>query len=209
MSRLDKPYEIVPRKSIFGSEATMPKIKQKLRNKLQRLAQMSIATNCEAVRFSAFIHGSEGQITQDFGELRDKPEVEIEVTISENTLRLLVDGDELVTWNHLDIGYLSSWSRSPEIYPVKFMQLLQLGYVTDLSSTDQIDELKVGGTAVSDILEHNPDMALRIFGRAGLQCASRDYSRSESLEAAIRIHGIGPRQASVRVAEVNALLGSR
>jgi hypothetical protein len=46
------------------------------------------------------------------------------------------------------------------------------------------------------------------FGRAGLPCASCDYSKSESLSDALNIHIVGPRQSSVLMAKVNAFLGS-
>jgi hypothetical protein len=205
-SKLNKPPEISARKSVLGKEASLLEIREELRIKLQHLSEMAIATGCEQVRFSVFLEGIPEGITQDFGQIERSHQIEIKVTISEETSRLLAFGDELVTWNHLDIGYFGSWSRSPDIYPVNFMRLLQLGYVPELSSKTRIDDLAVFNTSVSDILEHNPDMASRIFGRAGLPCASCDYSRSESLRDALRIHGIGPRQSSILVAEISALL---
>lgn len=176
-------------KSVTVPATSMEKRKlgAKLRKKLGELAKMSRATNCENVDFEVEVRGIDLTILTRFGSGEAPAEVSVKVTIEPWVAELYADGDETVTWNHLDIGYLGNWSRTPDVYPVKFMKLLQLGYVESFTQGERLPD-DVMSLPLATILESDPRLFSRVFGRAGLPCVSCKMTKSETLGDAANVH---------------------
>lgn len=181
-----------------------------LQRKLTDLATMSEAVDCESVEFVVHVEGADVEVTQVFGPLDSGLATKITVDIAPEVASRYVLGDEMVTWNHLDIGYWGRWTREPEIYPTRFMRLLQLGYVSALR-TDNIGPRKDDAlldNSVGAIMERNPDLASALLSRAGLPCVSCTHLKDETLREALAIHSVAPERRNRLEAEVRALLST-
>jgi hypothetical protein len=178
-----------------------------IRSKLAALSAMSYATDCENVTFAVSISGLETQIQQRFGQPSEEPVVSILVNLERWVAELYAVGDESVTWNHLDIGYLGSWSREPDLYPVKFMRLLSLGYI-ESQATERIHSENVGQISVAQLIEIDPTNMSRVLSRAGLPCISCKMTNYETLDQAMEIHRLGVPQRKSLEHEVAAVYSS-
>lgn len=132
------------------------------------------------------------------------------VRIAPQIASLYVSGDETVNWDNLSIGYWGRWSRDPDVYPARFMRLLQLGYVAGLRSTnapphkhDAVLDIPVGA-----VVERNPDLAGALLSRAGLPCVSCSHLKGETLRDALAIHSVPPERRARLESEVRALLSA-
>lgn len=179
-----------------------------LTRKIELLQKMSSATNCEHVIFHVKVEGIDKLISTHFGNTEEPVLTSITVSISQGVAHIMAFGDEQATWNHIEIGYWGTWTRTPDIYPMNFMRLLHLGYVEPLSSPSFNDAF-AKDFLIADILEADPDVAFRLFGRAGLPCVSCQYSTSETLENALRIHRISENSAVRLRHEISSLMRSQ
>lgn len=203
---LSEPWEVSGK---GGAEATLSReeLIRGLQRKLADLATMSEAVDCESVEFAVHVRGTDIQVSQAFGPLDSGLTTRITVEIAPEVASLYVSGDEMVTWNHLDIGYWGLWSREPDIYPTRFMRLLQLGYVSTLRSDNVVprkDDALLDNS-VGAILERNPDLASALLSRAGLPCVSCTHLKDETLREALAIHSVAPERRNRLEAELRAL----
>jgi hypothetical protein len=195
--QLSAPSPIVkittqPRAS--SDEDLASKVSQHLIN----LQGMSIASNSEAVLFEVSIPEIGFALSVPFGAANEQVLVKISAEIPAWIAELLVGDDSTATWNHVDIGYWISWERSPDVYPVNFMRLLQLGYVEGLRvySRDSDDE-PIDKKSIAELMEIDPELVTSILSRAGLPCASCTRKNSDSLGNAFEIHKV-PEQLKQR-----------
>jgi hypothetical protein len=187
------------------------KIRDELGKALHALADMSKAVDCESVRFIVNIETVSDALDIYFGPSESVSIIEIEVTIPLFIAQLLVSNDKSVTWDSIAIGYWGRWKRKPDVYPGKFMRLLQLGYVSELachSDSGSKHESDVLEKSIASLLEINFEVASRILNRYGMPCAACDRASSETLRDAIHIHSISDNQVSAMANEMNALLHS-
>lgn len=179
----------------------------KLSEHLFRLKTLSTATRSENVKFTVRVPDLEIGVTEFFGDNDKGEQISISVEISPETAELLLGGDPTVTWNHLDIGYLGKWSRSPDVYPVNFMRLLQLGYVHELATMGNcVTSDQVLGQPVAKIIEASPRLARMLLNRAGLPCASCGFSNKETLGEALNVHNVSKNQRETLIAELKPLV---
>ena len=205
---LSEPWE-VSQDDTIGPALSQEEIVLGLKQKLADLATMSEAVDCENVEFTVHIEGTEIHVTQLFGSL-DSGGTKIVVRIAPQIASLYVSGDETVNWDNLSIGYWGRWSRDPDVYPARFMRLLQLGYVAGLRSTnapphkdDTVLDIPVGA-----VVERNPDLAGALLSRAGLPCVSCSHLKGETLRDALAIHSVPSERRARLESEVRALLSA-
>lgn len=179
----------------------------KLMTYMKELCLLSGATGCERVEFQLVVPEIGMSEIFLFGTERKDPITRISATIPGWVAELLVSGDRTAIWNHLDIGYWCEWERSPDVYPVKFMRLLQLGNPKALHSSRTAPRSEVEKVAVGGLIERDPDLTRAILSRAGLPCASCSKSSSESLMEAFEIHGVAEADRERVLNSVSALLG--
>jgi CMP-N-acetylneuraminate monooxygenase len=124
-------------------------------------------------------------------ESENNPVMIISVKVPNFILQLFSKGE--ANWDHIAIGYWGEWSREPDIYPANFMRLLQSG----IESPNQIPKQDVPldlslflQFPIADILEKNPEQAIKLLSRLGLPCATCLKTNSENLAQALEIHDI-------------------
>lgn len=206
---LDERWEVTSEKSsehgISEAELTLG-----LEKKLKSLARMSDAVGCEYIEFTVCVDGSDIRVSQIFGTVNSGKKQNIDVIIPYEIASRYVLGDETVTWNHIDIGYWGRWARQPDVYPVQFMRLLQLGYVPSLEATSRprLSEDEVMAIPLGTIFEKNPQTAGALLSRAGLPCGSCVQLKAETLGDAVAMHAVEQTRAKRLYTEVRALLSS-
>jgi hypothetical protein len=134
--------------------------------------------------------------------------IQISARIARNTAVLYAYGDSTVTWDHLDIGWWVRWTRSPDVYPARFMRLLQLGNLTaDVGPLGSSDAMARGfmSTPVATLVESNPETVARILDRAGLPCVGCSAMPSETLAEALVLHGVGQQEKERLLHDLGAL----
>lgn len=208
-AKLRLPHETNPAGLSSSQRLSDAMLKKLFSGKLRKLSEMSAATDCESLNFIVTVEDLGWETRMQFGHKANKANLNIYATISRSVAELIACGDETVTWNHIDIAYLARWKRDPDIYPVKFMRLLQLGYVVELATDKQLSRLDIENVAVAEFIEANPEMSRKVLNRAGLPCAACQNVNSESLGQVFEIHKIGNQQRAVVKAELAALLGAK
>lgn len=182
------------------------KLFSSLRAYMKNLQDLSLATDAESLRFHVEVPEIYFSESFRFGNPADPEITTIKATLPAWSVELLVSEDPTVTWNHLDIGYWIRWERIPDVYPVNFMRLLQIGTPRKLMANSTGKLGRVETRAVADFIEKDPELAQAILNRVGLPCAACVKSNSDSLENAFEIHQI-PQQMRLRAtSELSALM---
>jgi hypothetical protein len=169
----------------------------RLQAKLAELALSPFASGVERVRFSVEVAGENVRAEAEFGKRVDDDAIQIAARISRKTALLYAFGDLTVTWNHLDIGWWVQWKREPDVYPARFMRLLQLGSLENdvaarvLTRPEGSNLLDI---PVAALVETSPEIVARILDRAGLPCVGCSVMPSETLGEALALHGVGQQQ---------------
>ena len=206
---LHEPWEVSRRED--GNKDLCPEeLVRALMVRLSKLASMSQAVDTERVEFTVHVAGTDISVVQSFGLSDSNSAISIRVEVDYDTAVLYALGDETVTWNHLDIGYWGRWKRNPDVYPTRFMRLLQLGYVPELQmlGPENCDQEAVWDASLGQIVESNPELASALLTRAGLPCLSCTHLKDETLRDALEIHSV-PQEARSRLySEVRALLAN-
>ena len=122
---------------------------------------------------------------------KNNPIMIISVKVPSFILELFSKGE--ANWDHIAIGYWGEWSREPDSYPANFMRLLQSG----TESPNQIVNQDVPSDLslflqlpIADIVEKNPEQAIKLLSRLGLPCGTCLKTNSENLGQALEIHDI-------------------
>lgn len=205
---LNEPWETSPQDTVEQA-LSQEEIILGLEAKLADLATMSEAVDCENVEFTVNVEGTGIRVSQSFG-FSDSATMKIDVSIPPHVASLYISGDETVNWENLSIGYWGRWSRDPDVYPARFMRLLQLGYVAGLRSLNKSPHRDdtVLDIPLGKVVESNPDLAKALLSRAGLPCFSCTHLTGETLGEALTIHSVPlERQARLK-SEVRALLSA-
>ena len=184
-------------------------LSERLQKQLTDLATNPIAAMVERVDFEVRVEGVANGVSASFGMHSQGATIKISAQISREAANLLVNGDSTVTWNHLDIGWWVRWSRSPNIYPTRFMRLLQLGAFENpvpivAGSRDVVDGLL--DTAVAELIEISPTIVPRVLDRAGLPCVGCSLVPRETLREAFLLHNVGLREQRAALSDLNALV---
>lgn len=114
---------------------------------------------------------------------------QVSVVIPRFIARIIQSGD--YNWDHISIGYFGTWDRSGKSYPTNFMRALQLGSGVKtleegrIKSLHNIDLLNMN---LGALVELNPKVVAKVFGRYGLPCVGCHFSPSETLATAIVRH---------------------
>jgi len=114
---------------------------------------------------------------------------QVSVLIPRFIARIIQSGD--YNWDHISIGYFGTWDRSGKSYPTNFMRALQLGNGVKtleegrIKSLHNIDLLNM---SLGALVELNPKVVAKVFGRYGLPCVGCHFSPSETLATAIVRH---------------------
>ena len=200
VSDVDEPRPLMRREDLIRG----------LERKLADLATMSEAVDCESVDFAVHVAGTDVEIRQAFGPQDRDLVTTVTVEIAPEFASLYVSGDETVNWDNLSIGYWGRWSRDPDVYPARFMRLLQLGYVSALRSHNPVvrKDDNLLDIPVGTIVEKNPDLASALLSRAGLPCVSCAHLKEETLGEALAIHSVSRERRDRLEAEVRALLSA-
>ena len=184
-------------------------LRREIERYMQDLTLLSEASNCEPVIFNLHIPDAEFTGKFRFGD-PGLPEVtEISVEAPGWVAEKLVSNDSTAIWNHFDIGYWGRWCRSPDVYPANFMRLLQLGSPRALFSRDYGEECsEIGLMSIADFLEKEPELAQAILGRAGLPCFACGKANADTLEDAMRLHGVRGNMRQRLEVELRALMNT-
>ena len=180
-----------------------------LQKKLAELAQSPFASGVERVLFSVEVDGGKVRAEAEFGQSVDEETMRVSARISRETALHYAFGDLTVTWNHLDIGWWVRWEREPDVYPARFMRLLQLGNLeNDLEVGDLIrpDGGTFLGVPVATLVEKSPEIIARILDRAGLPCVGCSVMPSETLGEALALHDVGRQQRERLLQDLDAIL---
>jgi len=165
----------------------------KFREFMETLVSKSEAYGVEKVNFTVRTENDDYHETFCFSSsnlLKSEP-IRITVEIPNEILLLLASGK--ANWDHVAIGYWGIWDRVPNIYPANFMRLLQSGHTTPYSNENfkvSKSNSAILESAISDLIESNPNEITRILNRAGLPCISCSRQNSETLKNAFQIHGL-------------------
>lgn len=168
-----------------------------LQKKLAELAQSPFASGVEHVLFSVEVDGGKLRAKAEFGQSVNEETIQISARISRQTALLYAFGDLTVTWNHLDIGWWVRWEREPDVYPARFMRLLQLGSLENDFEAGALIRPEGGNfleAPVATLVEKSPEIVARILDRAGLPCVGCSVMPSETLGEALVLHGVAPQQ---------------
>lgn len=168
-----------------------------LQKKLAELAQSPFASGVEHVLFSVEVDGGKLRAKAEFGQSVNEETIQISARISRQTALLYAFGDLTVTWNHLDIGWWVRWEREPDVYPARFMRLLQLGSLENDFEAGALIRPEGGNfleAPVATLVEKSPKIVARILDRAGLPCVGCSVMPSETLGEALVLHGVAPQQ---------------
>ncbi len=160
---------------------------------MKTLVSKSEAYRAEKVNFTVRTENDDYHETFCFysSDFLKSDTMEVTVEIPNKILFLLASGK--ANWDHVAIGYWGTWDRVPNIYPANFMRLLQSGHTTPYSNENfKVSKLnsEILGSAISDLIESNPNEITRILNRAGLPCISCSRQNSETLKNAFEIHGL-------------------
>ena len=205
LTELGRPGREVPTAMDPGDE----ELSFGLQQKLIELAQSPFASGVEHVLFSVYVDGGNVRAEAEFGQSVDDETIRISARISRQTALRYAFGDLTVTWNHLDIGWWVRWEREPDVYPARFMRLLQLGSLeNDLEVGDLIRP--EGGTflevPVATLVETSPEIVARILDRAGLPCVGCSVMPSETLGEALALHDVGLQQRERLLQDLDTIL---
>lgn len=160
----------------------------------------------ERVEFTVEVDDSRVRVEQSFGDeekLKQGPGLRVRARIPRRIAELLALGR--ANWDHVAIGYWARWSREPDVYPARFMRLLQQGIWRQEELPMSLDKSHFR-QSIGTYIEKSPDTASRILNRAGLPCAACTKSNSESIQDAIRYHKLSPGLAKTLERELQALL---
>lgn len=205
LTELGRPGREVPTAMDPGDE----ELSFRLQKKLAELARSPFASGVEHVLFSVEVDGGRVRAEAEFGQSATEETISISARISRRTALLYAFGDLTVTWNHLDIGWWVRWEREPDVYPARFMRLLQLGSLeNDLEAGVPV---RPGGgnflqVPVATLVEMGPEIVARILDRAGLPCVGCSVMPSETLEEALTLHGVGQQQRERLLRDLNTVL---
>jgi len=178
---------------------------------LDRLSKLSTAARSEPVLFRVVVTGLDFISEKRFGNLEVLPLVTLNAEISPWVAELLVSGEPTAIWNHVDIGYWVKWSRDPDIFPANFMRLLQLGRVSRLESSPELEierSQNIERTAIATFIDKDPELARAILSRAGLPCVACTKSNADNLGDAFKIHRVPEKLSRLAKSELTALLSS-
>lgn len=182
----------------------------KLRDRLLSLANSPLASTVERVDFRVRVDGLESEAFAKFGGASDDECIQLTAQISRETAERLLSDDLTVTWDHLSVGWWVRWSRSPDVYPARFMRLLQLGVVENpaasMSGLGETRRSVVLDTSLAELIEAGPAVVPRILERAGLPCVSCAAVPRETLRDALSLHGVGERERDSLLLDLEALI---
>lgn len=180
-----------------------------LQRKLSDLAASPFASGVERVVFTVEVEDSAVTAEAAFGSDALEEPIRLRATISRSIAALYAFGDSTVTWNHLDIGWWVRWRREPDVYPARFMRLLQIGNLTREAEPHDRGEagaMDLMTRSVADLVEFDPEMVSRILDRAGLPCVGCSALPSETLGEALALHGVGRQQTERLIEDLGAVL---
>ncbi len=160
---------------------------------METLVSKSEAYRAEKVNFTVRTENDDYHETFCFSSsyFLKSDAMEVTVEIPNKILFLLASGK--ANWDHVAIGYWGTWDRAPNTYPANFMRLLQSGHTTPYTNENfavSNSSSAILETAISDLIESNPNEVTRILNRAGLPCISCSRQNSETLKNAFEIHGL-------------------
>ncbi len=181
----------------------------RLQGKLAELASSPFASGVEHVLFSVEVDGEKVRAEAEFGKDGGEGAIRISARISRLTAVMYAFGDLTVTWNHLDIGWWVRWEREPDIYPARFMRLLQLGSLAKDSEGEGLARAEGGDlleTSVAELVELSPELVPRILDRAGLPCVGCSVMPSETLGEALALHAVGQQQIERLLQDLGAIV---
>jgi hypothetical protein len=194
-------------KQLAGQVPKRDGIKSQLLTHLSQLRRMSLATNTEHVIFTVHVPKLKITVSETFGERCESEPISIEVSISPEIAELVTSDNPMATWHQIDIGYHGTWKRNPDIYPVNFMRLLQLGYVHRLASdVNSVSDDEILAQPIARVMEANPELARIVLNRAGLPCASCGLANMETIQEALTVHSVGKNQRKILLGEIKAIL---
>jgi CMP-N-acetylneuraminate monooxygenase len=109
-----------------------------------------------------------------------------------------------LSWDEAFIGYWCRFDRRPNVDHSGFWRLFQAPYYKRPLDVRESAPRPIAATStVADVLEAHGDRADRILRRYGLYCLGCQHSTADSLEMAVRQHGLEPKRCDLLIKELN------
>jgi CMP-N-acetylneuraminate monooxygenase len=118
-------------------------------------------------------------------------------------LTAVIRGD--LSWDEAFIGYWCRFTRDSNVYHAGFWRLFQAPYFNRRADpTASLPGLIDPASTVAEVLEAHGAEADRILRRYGLYCSGCQHSTTDSIEMAVRQHGVDARRAARLIRELNS-----
>jgi CMP-N-acetylneuraminate monooxygenase len=129
--------------------------------------------------------------------------VNLSIDIPLGLLTAVIQGD--LSWDEAFIGYWCRFSRDSSVYHAGFWRLFQAPYFNrPADPSAPVPGLINPTSTVAEVLEAHGVEADRILRRYGLYCSGCQHSTADSIEMAVRQHGVDARRAARLIRELNS-----